>query len=85
MSKYLVAAAALAAFALSGIAQADPAASADKKDSSSLSSGAKSATPAIKSNDSSASTPSSSGAADGTAGKSNPEAKPASSDPVQSK
>ena len=85
MSKYIVAAAALAVFALSGVAQADPAGPADKKDSSSLSSGAKSATPAIKSNNSSSSTPSSAGAADGTAGKSNPAAKPASSDPVQSK
>jgi hypothetical protein len=85
MSKYLVAIA--AALALSVPALADNANPAAKKDSGSLSSGAKEAMPATKNQSTDPSSSSSSGASEGTTGNSNPNpnSKPMSSDPAQSK
>jgi len=88
MSKFFTALA--AALALSVPALADDANPSAKKDSGSLSSGAKEAMPATKNQStdpSSSSTSSSSGASEGTTGNStpNPNAKPMSSDPAQAK
>ena len=87
MSKYPIAIAAI--LALSSPAFADNANPATKKDSGSLSSGAKEAMPATKNQntDSNSSTSSSSGASEGTTGdaKPNPNAKPMSSDPAHTK
>ena len=77
----------IAALALSAPAFADDASPSAKKDSGSLSSGAKEAMPATKNQSTDPSSPTNSGASEGTTGNSspNPNAKPMSSDPAQSK